>query len=147
MTPPSKPAVTEPLDATSTPTPTASPEGRLKRRARWVLWIMGGSVALFLLVQAVPYGRSHTNPPTTAEPTWNSPETRELAARACFDCHSNLTTWPWYSNIAPVSWLVQRDVTGGRSALNFSDGTSPRTARATSPTRSREDRCPRGFTR
>jgi hypothetical protein len=48
---------------------------------------------LFVVAQAVPYGRSsHSNPPTTAEPRWDSPQTRALAKRACFDCHSNLTT-------------------------------------------------------
>ncbi len=57
----------------------------------------------------------------TREPAWDSPRTRALAAHACFDCHSNLTHWPWYSNIAPVSWLTQRDVDDGRSALNFSE--------------------------
>jgi hypothetical protein len=44
-----------------------------------------------------------------------------LAQRACFDCHSNETIWPWYSNIAPMSWLVQRDVDEGRARLNFSE--------------------------
>jgi hypothetical protein len=96
--------------------------GRLWRRLRWVLL---GAAGLFLLAQAVPYGRSHTNPPVTAEPRWDSPQTRQLAAQACFDCHSNLTTWPWYSNIAPVSWLIQRDVDGGRAALNFSEWNKP----------------------
>lgn len=47
--------------------------------------------------------------------------TRELAKRACFDCHSNETEWPAYASIAPVSWLVQRDVTEGRRVLNFSE--------------------------
>ena len=55
------------------------------------------------------------------EPNWDSPQTRELAQRACFDCHSNETIWTWYSNVAPVSWLVQRDVNEGRQRLNFSD--------------------------
>lgn len=55
------------------------------------------------------------------EPNWDSPQTKELAQRACFDCHSNETVWPWYSNVAPVSWLVQRDVDEGRHHLNFSD--------------------------
>jgi hypothetical protein len=48
-----------------------------------------------------------------------------LAVRACFDCHSNRTKWRWYSNIAPVSWLVQRDVDSGRGALNFSEWNRP----------------------
>lgn len=82
-------------------------------------------VVLFALIQAVPYGRSHSNPPTLLEPRWNAPATRALAARACFDCHSNLTTWPLYSNVAPVSWLVQRDVDGGRSQFNFSEWNKP----------------------
>jgi hypothetical protein len=82
-------------------------------------------VALLLLIQAVPYGRGHTNPPVTKEPAWDSAQTRALAARACFDCHSNLTRWPWYSNIAPMSWLTQRDVDGGRASLNFSEWDRP----------------------
>ena len=74
---------------------------------------------LFLLaIQLIPYGRAHANPPVLAEPAWDSPATRDLAVRACFDCHSNETVWPWYSNIAPVSWLVQRDVDGGRNKAN-----------------------------
>jgi hypothetical protein len=78
-------------------------------------------VALFLLAQLVPYGRDHTNLPVLQEPQWDSPQTRLLVQRACFDCHSNETVWPWYSNIAPVSWLVQRDTQEGREKLNFSE--------------------------
>ncbi len=86
---------------------------------------MLGLVALvgvigFGALQLVPYGRNHTNPPVTAEPAWASQATRDLAAAACFDCHSNETTWPWYTNIAPVSWLTQRHVDEGREKLNFS---------------------------
>ena len=55
------------------------------------------------------------------EPTWNSPETRALTARACFDCHRNRTQWPWYTSVAPVSWLAQLDVERGRRELNFSE--------------------------
>jgi hypothetical protein len=78
-------------------------------------------VAIFLLIQLIPYGRDHTNPPVLQEPQWDSPQTRLLVQRACFDCHSNETVWPWYSNIAPVSWLVQRDTQEGREKLNFSE--------------------------
>jgi len=80
-----------------------------------------GVILMFGLIQLIPYGRNHTNPPIVQEPNWNSPETRALAVRACFDCHSNQTVWPWYSNIAPVSWLTQHDVDEGRQHLNFSD--------------------------
>jgi hypothetical protein len=46
---------------------------------------------------------------------------RSILERSCFDCHSNQTRWPWYSNVAPVSWLVARDVDEGRQHLNFSE--------------------------
>jgi hypothetical protein len=78
-------------------------------------------LVLFALIQLVPYGKDHTNPTKVQEPSWDSPTTRNLAQRACFDCHSNETTWPWYSNIAPVSWLVYRDVVEGRQYLNFTE--------------------------
>jgi hypothetical protein len=84
------------------------------------LYGSGALLGLLALAQVVPYGRAHTNPPVVREPSWDSPRTRELAVRACFDCHSNETRWPWYSNVAPVSWLVQRDVDEGRAELNFS---------------------------
>ena len=92
---------------------------------KWVVRIAIAAGALFLLIQAVPYGRSHSNPPVTAEPAWNSPQTRALARESIFDCHSNQTKWPWYTNVAPVSWLTQSDVDGGRSSLNFSEWDKP----------------------
>ncbi|MFN8512258.1 MAG: heme-binding domain-containing protein [Chloroflexia bacterium] len=84
-------------------------------------WVGGMLIALFLLLQAVPYGRAHENPGVVREPPWDSPRTRELAVRACFDCHSNESAWPWYSNVAPASWYVQRHVEEGREKLNFSE--------------------------
>ena len=92
---------------------------RFLRRAVFVL------LALFVLIQFVPYGRDHSNPPGRIEPAWDAPETRDLAKRACFDCHSNETVWPWYSHVAPASWLVQKDVDKGRSELNFSEFDRP----------------------
>ncbi len=81
---------------------------------------------LIVAIQLVPYGRGHTNPPVVAEPPWDSPRTRELFFRACADCHSNETRWPWYSHIAPASWLIARDVQKGRSEFNVSEwGTHP----------------------
>ncbi|MEA3228481.1 MAG: heme-binding domain-containing protein [Campylobacterota bacterium] len=71
-------------------------------------------------IQFIPYGNDHTNPPVLAEPKWDSPKTKELFNRACADCHSNETKWPWYSNIAPVSWLVQYDTEEGRKHFNVS---------------------------
>ena len=78
-------------------------------------------IVLLAGIQLVPYGRKPGNPPISKEPAWNSPETRTLAKRACFDCHSNETVWPWYSRVAPISWLIQWDITNGRKELNFSE--------------------------
>ena len=88
---------------------------------KWWFWSGAGLAGAFLVLQLVPYGRQHDNPPVMAEPLWDSPDTRALARQACFDCHSNETEWPLYASVAPVSWLVQRDVNEGRSALNFSE--------------------------
>lgn len=90
-----------------------------------LIWGALGLIGLFVLIQLVPYGRNHTNPPVVQEPQWNSPQTRELVKGTCFDCHSNETVWPWYSNIAPISWLVYRHTEEGRSNLNFSEWNRP----------------------
>ena len=91
-------------------------------------FLIPGAIAaavLFIAIQLVPYGRAHTNPPVVQEPKWDSPQTRELAARSCFDCHSNETKWPWYSNVAPMSWMIQHDVDEGRGQMNFSEWNRP----------------------
>ncbi|MCJ7764607.1 MAG: heme-binding domain-containing protein [Thiovulaceae bacterium] len=82
--------------------------------------ILGVFVLTLLLIQIVPYGREHANAPVIAEPKWDTPETKALFFRACADCHSNETKWPWYSSVAPVSWLVQYDVNEGREKFNVS---------------------------
>ncbi|TLN04033.1 cytochrome C [bacterium] len=78
-------------------------------------------LAAFLLIQLIPYGRSHNNPAVISEPQWQDATTKDLVTRACYDCHSNESVWPWYSNVAPVSWLIQHDVDEGRQKLNFSE--------------------------
>jgi len=90
-------------------------------RKKITLFLLLTAIAVFVVLQLVPYGRDHTNPPIVAEPKWDSPATRALAKRACFDCHSSETVWPWYANIAPASWLVYRDVVGARAEFSFSD--------------------------
>jgi mono/diheme cytochrome c family protein len=82
------------------------------------------AVALLLVMQLVPYGRAHDNPPVTKEAAL-APAAQRIMRTSCADCHSNLTTWPWYSNVAPVSWLVQHDVDEGRGKLNFSEWNRP----------------------
>jgi len=85
------------------------------------LQFLAGAAIALAAIQLVPYGRDHNNPPVTGEPKWDSPRTIELFGRACKNCHSNETLWPWYSSVAPVSWLTQFDVSLGRSAFNVSE--------------------------
>lgn len=84
---------------------------------RWILRIVVVLAVLFLGIQFVPAGR--TNPPAT-KPLAASPEVMTILRRACFDCHSNETDWPWYAYVAPASWLVVHDTDEGRAELNFS---------------------------
>jgi hypothetical protein len=95
------------------------------QRRRLLTGALIGVVVVGLAIQAVPYGRDHTNPPITGEPAWDSPETRALTVLACFDCHSNEVEYPWYSKIAPVSWAVQSHVDSGRSKVNYSEWDRP----------------------
>lgn len=92
---------------------------RLRTPAKWTAL---GLLVLLLAIQVVPYGRDHTNPTGGRQIAWDSPRTEQLMTDACMDCHSNLTRWPWYSNVAPISWLVQDDVDEGRGELNLSTG-------------------------
>lgn len=91
---------------------------------RWLVRLAIAGALVFGLLQLVPYGRDHDNPPVVAEPVWPTASSERLARAACYDCHSNETEWPWYSKVAPMSWLVQRDVDRGRAAVNFSEWTS-----------------------
>jgi hypothetical protein len=93
----------------------------MKKMLKFIFTMLALLLLSGVLIQLIPYGRDHSNPPVVSEPAWDTPQTRVLAQRACFDCHSNETVWPWYSNIAPVSWLVYRDVALGREHLNFSE--------------------------
>ena len=88
---------------------------------RWFFVLIGILAFGFLLIQLIPFGRDHNNPPTVIEPAWDSPRTKELVQAACYDCHSNQTKWPWYSNVAPMSWLLYQDVSEARSTFNFNE--------------------------
>jgi len=108
---------------------TPLPASSLSRFGSFRRLAIGGFGALLLMlvaIQLVPYGRDHANPPVLAEPHWDSPQTRALFFRACGDCHSNQTVWPWYSNVAPVSWLIAHDTLDGRRKLNVSEWGRPR---------------------
>ena len=96
-----------------------------RRLPRWMRRTLVGAIVLLAAIQLVPYGRDHTNPPVTQAAAFGPGAGLQLARGACFDCHSNETEWPWYTNVAPVSWLVQRDVDDGRATLNFSEWDRP----------------------
>ena len=86
--------------------------------------------ALLLIFACVQFVRpARVNPPVVAgrsleENAQLTPEVSEVLKRSCMDCHSNKTTWPWYSNVAPVSWMLVDHVNEGRDHLNFSEWTS-----------------------
>jgi mono/diheme cytochrome c family protein len=82
--------------------------------------ILMGALVLFVIIQFVPYGKDYVNPQVISEPVWDTVQTRTLFMRACGDCHTNETKWPWYSHVAPVSWLVAHDVEEGREHFNTS---------------------------
>lgn len=84
------------------------------------LWIVAG---LAIAIQFIRPDRS--NPPVTREVRWDSEATARIVRSACYDCHSNETEWPWYSSLAPASWLVAQDVLDAREHLNFSTWDRP----------------------
>ncbi|HYP14104.1 MAG TPA: heme-binding domain-containing protein, partial [Bryobacteraceae bacterium] len=84
-----------------------------------------GVVLTIGLLQVLPIGRQ-TNPVTPVEHRFDrhlqvTAEVDKLLDRACMDCHSNETRWPWYSRVAPVKWMVARDVEKGRKVMNLSE--------------------------
>ncbi len=91
------------------------------RREIGLVVVCSAAVTLILVgvTQLVPV--AHDNPPVQSTINWDSPETKELAYRACMNCHSNETTWPWYSYVAPASWLTVMHVDAGRQRLNLSE--------------------------
>jgi hypothetical protein len=101
----------------------------MSRRTRnIILGILGLGIIGFVIFQVIPGGSINAdfaapgNPPVTYTIQWDSPQTEQLARTACFDCHSNETRYPWYSNIAPMDWLVNSDINQARRKMNFSTG-------------------------
>ncbi len=85
----------------------------------WGRLTLGVLAALFVGIQFVPV-EAMENPPSQP-PLPEPPEVVAILKRACYDCHSHEVRWPWYSRIAPVSWLVASDVVEGRKGINFSE--------------------------
>ena len=82
-------------------------------------------IILLLLLVAIQFIRpARTNPPVDpAHALHADEEVIQLLRQSCYDCHSNETRWPWYSQIAPISWSIASHVDDGREALNFSEWT------------------------
>lgn len=81
------------------------------------------AIALVLVGQIIPVNRR--NPPVDQPETIYASQTmpssvRSVLERSCSNCHSDETAWPWYSYVAPVSWVIARDVHRAREAMNFS---------------------------
>jgi len=88
--------------------------------------VLIGVVGLAVLIQLVPVSRD--NPKVIADVAAPA-EVDAILRRACYDCHSHETVWPWYAYVAPISFLVAHDVHEGREHLNFSNwGQRPRHA-------------------
>jgi hypothetical protein len=86
----------------------------MRRIAKWTF----GTLAVALVVMQL-FAVDRTNPPVETEIAAPA-EVRAILRRACYDCHSHETEWPWYSRVAPISWKIAEDVHEGRAALNFS---------------------------
>lgn len=89
--------------------------------SRWrklALWFVVALLVVFLLLQLKQPER--TNPPVVSEIS-APPEIAEIIERACYNCHSYETDWPWYAYVAPVSWWVVDHVHEARADMNFSD--------------------------
>ena len=93
----------------------AQPGSRCMKRVLIIAAIV--LTVAFIVIQFVPVER--TNPPVTS-PLVVAEPVKSILVRACYDCHSNETKWPWYAHVAPVSWLVAGDVNEGRKHLNLS---------------------------
>lgn len=77
-------------------------------------------VAVFIAVQFIPVER--INPPASPEDAISAPpQVKAILRHACYECHSNETRWPWYSHVAPISWLIAHDVVRARREVNFSE--------------------------
>ncbi|MFN0101900.1 MAG: heme-binding domain-containing protein [Bryobacteraceae bacterium] len=86
--------------------------------------------AVFVIIQFFPPAPAKTNPPVDPARTFASvmkppPQVQNILRRACADCHSNETRWPWYADVAPISWPVRNHVIDGRKHLNFSEWLKP----------------------
>lgn len=93
---------------------------RTRGKLKWIVVALGLMVAFIQVIRP-----ARTNPPESPDDTvfaklGISPDVVRILQKSCMDCHSHRTVWPWYSNVAPMSWLVIHDVNEARNHLNFS---------------------------
>ncbi len=115
---------------------------RKSKVVKVVKWLMVGGLLLFAVLQILPLGRDHTNPPITGEAVWITRNAEVIARASCFDCHSNETRWAWYTDVIPWSWLTENDVEKGRAQLNFSEWDKPQPGLATADDTIEDDSMP-----
>ena len=80
-------------------------------------WSVAVVVTLLIVAQFIPTNR--TNPPVQSD-VQAPAAVKAILVKACFDCHSHVTRWPWYAQVAPLSWWINGHVNEGRKDLNFS---------------------------
>ncbi len=91
---------------------------------RTILIVVSVIVLLAIIITVPMWLYQNNNPPVKQEPNWDSPQTRALAVRACYDCHSNETQWPWFTKVPGGAQLAVFDTVRGRRRLNFSEWSS-----------------------
>ena len=101
-----------------------APKTNMKTLRKVIKWILIVGVCLFILIQVKRPAR--TNPAvdaaqTIAAQTQLTPPAKDIFDRSCRDCHSNQTEWPWYTNVAPISWFIVDHVNTGRKNMNLSE--------------------------
>jgi hypothetical protein len=100
-------------------THTYSSERRIMRNVpSWLKTAAFLCIVFLLVIQVIRIDRSN---PAVYSDLDADPSVQSILRKSCYDCHSNETVWPWYSGLAPVSWLVGNDVKEGRRHLNFSE--------------------------
>ena len=94
----------------------------MKKKTIWIILVV-----IFIVIQLIPSGRPDVikdNPNDLLRNVQVPEKVHQMLRAACYDCHSNESVYPWYAYVAPVSFLVSRDIRVGREELNFSDWTT-----------------------
>lgn len=97
-----------------------------------ILWFILVVLGIFIIIQFIRPAKNQSveTLPTDIKLHYPVPQNVEaILSKACYDCHSNNTRYPWYNNIQPVAWFLDDHVKSGKRHLNFSDFTSMRVAK------------------